>query len=137
MLKNTSTAPTAAPARVPPIQTGLVIQYRKLFTAPTRRPKASLVQKYGPPSCGNAEPSSANSSACGTKNTTARMIIQVNASPPLLATDAIVSTPTIVQIRKNKMSKRPKCRWSLALSAAAAAVSCLSYGHQAILRGES
>ena len=28
----------------PPIQTGLVIQYRKLFTAPARCPKASRVQ---------------------------------------------------------------------------------------------
>jgi hypothetical protein len=54
-------AATQAPASVPPIHTGLVIQYRKLLTAPTRRPKASLVQKYGPPSCGKAEPSSANS----------------------------------------------------------------------------
>ncbi len=50
----------------------------------------------------------------------------MNASPPLLATDAIVSTPTIVQIRKNRMSKRPKCRWSLALSVAAAAVVVVS-----------
>jgi hypothetical protein len=33
-----------------------------------------------------------------------------------------VSTPTIVQIRKKRMSNRPKCRWSLALSVAAAAV---------------
>ncbi len=44
LLKNTWTAPMQLIARVPPIQTGLVIQYRKLFTAPARCPKASRVQ---------------------------------------------------------------------------------------------
>ena len=106
----------------PPIQTGLVIQYRKLFTAPARCPKASRVQKYGPPSCGNAAPSSANSRACGTKNTTAKTIIQVKASPPPCATVAMVSTPTMVQIRKNRMSKRPKWRCSFCRSTVAATV---------------
>jgi hypothetical protein len=43
-LKNTSTAPMQEMASVPPIHTGLVIQYRKLFTAPARCPKASRVQ---------------------------------------------------------------------------------------------
>ena len=70
-VKKTVTPPTQEAASEPPIHTGLVTQYRKLFTAPTRRPNASLVQKYGPPSCGNAVPSSANSSACGTKKITA------------------------------------------------------------------
>jgi hypothetical protein len=64
-------------------------------------------------------PSSANSRACGTKKTTAKTIIQVKASPPLLATEAIVSTPTIVQIRKNRMSKRPKCFCSFCRSTSA------------------
>jgi hypothetical protein len=44
LLKNTSTAPMQEMASVPPIQTGLVIQYRKLLTAPARCPNASLVQ---------------------------------------------------------------------------------------------
>src|SRR5512142_563767 len=44
LLKNTSMAPMQLIASVPPIQTGLVIQYRKLLTAPARCPKASLVQ---------------------------------------------------------------------------------------------
>ena len=44
LLKNTSMAPMQLIASVPPIQTGLVIQYRKLFTAPARCPKASRVQ---------------------------------------------------------------------------------------------
>ena len=44
-LKNTSTAPMQLMVSVPPIQTGLVIQYRKLFTAPARCPKARRVQK--------------------------------------------------------------------------------------------
>ena len=44
LLKNTSMAPMQEMASVPPIHTGLVIQYRKLLTAPARRPKARLVQ---------------------------------------------------------------------------------------------
>ena len=117
--KNTSTAPMQEIVSDPPIHTGLVIQYRKLLTAPARWPKASRVHRYGPPSCGNAAPSSANSRACGTKKISANTIIQVNASPPPWATVAMVSTPTIVQIRKNRMSNRPKWRCSLALSSAA------------------
>src|ERR1700728_4060114 len=39
-------APRQGAGSAPPIHTGLVTQYRKLFTAPARRPKASLVQKY-------------------------------------------------------------------------------------------
>ena len=70
-VKKTLTAPTQEAASEPPIQTGLVTQYRKLFTAPASRPNASLVHRYGPPSCGNAVPSSAKSSACGTKKITA------------------------------------------------------------------
>ena len=60
--------------------------------------------------------------ACGTKNSTAKTIIQVNACPPPWATLAMVSTPTIVQMRKNRMSNRPKWRCSFWLSIAAAAV---------------
>src|SRR5580658_5063179 len=44
-LKNTSTAVIQVMVSEPPIHTGLVIQYRKLFTAPARCPKASRVQK--------------------------------------------------------------------------------------------
>src|SRR5277367_6704872 len=43
-LKNTSTAAMQEMVSEPPIQTGFVIQYRKLFTAPARCPKASRVQ---------------------------------------------------------------------------------------------
>ena len=43
-LKNTSTALMQVMVSVPPIHTGLVIQYRKLLTAPARCPKASRVQ---------------------------------------------------------------------------------------------
>jgi hypothetical protein len=109
-------------ASVPPIHTGFVTQYRKLLTAPARCPKARRVHRYGPPSCGNAVPSSANSKAWGTKKVTAKTIIQVKASPPLEATDAIVSTPTIVHTRKNRMSNRPKCFLSFAFSATSASV---------------
>ena len=44
------------------------------------------------------------------------MTIQVNASPPSAATEAMVSTPTMVQMRKKRMSKRPKCRLSFPAS---------------------
>src|ERR1700730_3055252 len=43
-LKNTSTAAMQLMVSVPPIHTGLVIQYRRLFTAPARCPKARRVQ---------------------------------------------------------------------------------------------
>ena len=38
------------------------------------------------------------------KKTIAKIIIQVKAWPPPCATLATVSTPTIVQMRKNRMS---------------------------------
>ena len=46
----------------PPIQIGLVTQYRTWLTPATNRPNASLVHTYGPPSSGKAVPSSATSS---------------------------------------------------------------------------
>src|SRR6516165_7766196 len=52
--KKTWSAPTQDTASDPPIHTGLVTQYRRLLTAPTRCPNASRVHRYGPPSCGNA-----------------------------------------------------------------------------------
>ena len=70
----------------------------------------------------NVEPSSAVSSAYGTKKTTARKISQVNPCAPLEATAPSVSSPTSVQSRKNSMSKRPKCFCSFAFSSTAAAV---------------
>ena len=48
------------------------------------------------------------------------MISQVNASGPLAATVPMVSIPTSVHSRKNKMSKRPKVFLSLAFSSSAA-----------------
>ena len=41
----------------------------------------------------------------------------MNAWGPLLATAPSVSSPTMVQIRKNKMSKRAKCFCSFFFSA--------------------
>ncbi len=63
--KNTWMAVIAEKASGPPSHTGLVTQYRKLLIAPARWPNASRVHRYGPPSCGNAVPGSANSSAWG------------------------------------------------------------------------
>jgi hypothetical protein len=47
---------------------------------------------------------------------------QVKAWAPLAAAAPIVSSPTRVQIRKNRMSKRPKCFWSFFFSSRANAV---------------
>src|ERR1017187_7898937 len=118
--KNTAKTLAASTARVPPSHTGLVTQYRKLFTAPASRPKARRTQTYVPPSSGMAVPSSATSSADGMKKITMVMIIQVKAVAPLDATAPTVSTPTIVQIRKKSISNRPKCFFSFAFSATSA-----------------
>src|ERR1700743_3806794 len=45
LLKNTSMAVMQENASVPPSQTGLVTQYRKLLIAPARWPKASRVHR--------------------------------------------------------------------------------------------
>jgi hypothetical protein len=91
---------------VPPTHSGLEIQYMIWLTPATRRPNASFVHTYGPPSNGNAVPNSATSRPYGTKNATARMIIQVRPCGPLATTEPIVSSPTSVQTRKNRMSNR-------------------------------
>lgn len=49
----------ARKARDPPSHTGLVIHHSIVEMAAARRPKASLTQKYGPPSIAKALPSSA------------------------------------------------------------------------------
>jgi hypothetical protein len=121
-VKNVATTVAASAASVPPSQTGLVTQYRKLLTAPMRWPNAIRGQMYGPPSSGKVDPSSATMSADGRKKRTASTMSQVNAWPPFAAIAPTVSTPTRVQMRKNVMSERPKCRWSLARSTSAAAV---------------
>src|SRR5215831_10622760 len=48
--KNAFTAAMAVTVSVPPTHTGLAIQYRTAFTAAAKRPNASLVHTYGPPS---------------------------------------------------------------------------------------
>src|SRR5262245_36553004 len=57
--KNESAAASAVTARVPPTQTGLETQYSTALIAAGRRPNASRVHTYGPPSSGKAVPSSA------------------------------------------------------------------------------
>jgi hypothetical protein len=53
------------------------------------------------------------------KKTTASTMSQVKASAPDEATVPMVSTPTMVHSRKNRMSKRLKCLRSFCRSAAA------------------
>src|SRR5579875_1313894 len=57
-MKNAENVETAVMLSVPPSQNGFVIQEKIEGTAPVRRPNASFVHTYGPPSSGNAEPSS-------------------------------------------------------------------------------
>src|SRR5579859_1230602 len=92
------------------------------FTPAKKRPRASLVHTYGPPSSVNVEPSSDVRRAYGMKNTGTRKISHVNPCAPLFATAPIVSRPTSVQTRKKNMSKRPKCFCSFDFSSSAAEV---------------
>ena len=62
------------------------------------------------------------SSAYGMKKKTLRKMSQVKPWAPFEATAPSVSSPTIVQIRKKRMSKRPKCFLSFAFSSSAAVV---------------
>ncbi len=50
-------------AREPPTQSGFVTQYSTAPMPATKRPQASFIHSYGPPSCVNALPSSAITSA--------------------------------------------------------------------------
>src|SRR4051794_13995204 len=113
---------TARIVSVPPSQIGFESQYRTELIAAVKRPNASLTQMYAPPSSVNDEPSSDASSAYGMKKKTPRNTSQVNACAPSLETAPSVSSPTSVQIRKKKMSKRPKCFCSFAFSSSAALV---------------
>ena len=56
------------------------------------------------------------------KNTTPTMRSQEKASGPFAATLPIVSSPTMVQMRKKRMSMRPKCLRSFFFSSIAATV---------------
>jgi hypothetical protein len=69
------------------------------LTAASGRPKASRVHTYGPPSCGNAEPSSTINNAYGSRKKIPRNTRQVNPCAPLAATAPTVSSVTTVQIR--------------------------------------
>jgi hypothetical protein len=56
------------------------------------------------------------------KKRTLRKMSQVKAWAPFEETVPSVSSPTIVQIRKKRMSKRPKCLRSFDFSSSAAVV---------------
>src|ERR1700685_3261063 len=59
LTKNVLNVAMAVIESVPASQIGLSTQYMTATTAAAARPKASLTQTYGPPSSGNAVPSSA------------------------------------------------------------------------------
>src|SRR5215469_4313566 len=101
---------------VPPTQSGLDSQYRIAVTAPAGRPNAILAHSYGPPSTGNAEPSSAVSMPYGIRNTTSDITNQVIACAPASAANATLSRPTIAHAVNSTRSRRPSTRRSLAFS---------------------
>ena len=115
-VKKSPNAEIARMVSVPPSQIGLDSQYSTVTIAATNRPKASRLHTYGPPSKGNAEPSSAISSPYGTKKKMPRNTSQVKPCAPFLATAPIVSRPTSVQIRKKTRSNRRRLFWSLDFS---------------------
>jgi hypothetical protein len=97
--KNFSNVVTATIASVPPVRNGFDSQYRTWFTPAASRPNASFVHTQGPPSIGNAVPSSVVRNPYGRKNTTARITIQARPWGPLAATLPMVSRPTRAQSR--------------------------------------
>ena len=105
-----------AAVSVPPTHSGLDSQYRIAVTAPAARPNAILAHSYGPPSTGNAEPSSAVSIPYGIRNSTSEMSSQVIACAPASAAWATLSSPTIAQAVNSTRSRRPSTRRSLAFS---------------------
>src|SRR5439155_16961715 len=85
-VKNSPNADTARMVSVPPSQIGLDSQYSTVTIAARNRPKARRVHTYGPPSNGNAVPSSAMSSPYGTKKNDARNTNQATPWPPFVGT---------------------------------------------------
>ena len=88
---------------------------------PTSRPKDIFTHSYGPPSTGNADPSSATTIPYGTKNKTSETSSQVIACAPACAANATLSKPTIAQAVNKMRSKRRRTLRSLAFSRATSA----------------
>src|SRR5215467_79392 len=105
-------------ASVPPTQIGLDSQYRMAVIEPGRRPNDILTHSYGPPSTGNAEPSSATSIPYGIRNTTSEISSQVIAWAPASAAKATLSRPTMAQAVNKIRSHRLRTLRSLAFSCA-------------------
>src|SRR2546430_758750 len=119
---NSLKAETARIVSVPPSQIGLDSQYSTVTMAAVNRPNARRVHTDGPPSNGNAEPSSAMSSPYGTKKNRPRNSSQVKPCAPLVATAPMVSRPTSVQMRKKTRSNRRKLFRSLDFSSISSVV---------------
>src|SRR5579859_860498 len=106
-----------AAVSVPPTQSGLDSQYKTAVTAPTARPNDIRAHSYGPPSTGNAAPSSATSMPYGLRKITSETASQVMDCAPPCAAAAMVSRPTIAQAVNSTRSNRPSTLRSLAFSA--------------------
>src|SRR3954453_10277905 len=117
-------AATAVSVSEPPTHSGFVTQYNTAAIPPWKRPNASLVHSYGPPSIVNAEPTSAINSMYGATKRSAVRRSQRNPSGPFDATVPSVSRPTNAQTVKNTMSNRRSDLMSLLFSASAKAVVC-------------
>ncbi len=115
---NESIAAMATAVREPPIQMGFEIQYSIAVTDPASLPNDIRAHSYGPPSTGNAAPSSAETSPYGMKNSRKVTTSQVNASPPAEAVNASVSSATIAHAVNRIRSPRKNDFRSLAFSLA-------------------
>lgn len=82
-----------------------------VVSAAASRPNATSTQTYGPPSCGNAAPVSANIRAYGSRNATAMTAIQVTAWPPPEAICPITSKEITAATPIAMMSKRRRLRF--------------------------
>src|SRR4249919_1497560 len=83
---------------------------------PARRPNAIRAHTYGPPSYGNAVPSSEITSPAGTKKSALTNASQTTVCAPPRATAPSVSRTTIAAIRKQIASIRPSSRRSFECS---------------------
>src|SRR4249920_203169 len=83
---------------------------------PARRPNAIRAHTYGPPSYGNAVPSSEITRPAGTKKSALTNASQTTVCAPPRATAPSVSRTTIAAIRKQIASIRPSSRRSFECS---------------------
>ena len=93
---------------------------------PVSRPDDIFTHSYGPPSTGNAAPSSATSIPYGIRKITSEISSQVIACAPASAANATLSRPTMAQAVNRTRSTRLSTLRSLAFSDATSVPSAIS-----------